>query len=165
MNISFLVGGTLIILICSLFMNACSSLVAYEIFEPNKVVMNTIISSGSSGLFIMLSGHYYNIFIEDERTKETGLTYSFNIHHLCGGILAGLISITGSSANVSLLSASMIGVFGSFIYSYSKKMLERFEIDDPLDISSIHGFCGVWSIIAVGIFDEQKGLKATGNMS
>ncbi len=79
--------------------------------------------------------------------------------------MAGLISITGSSANVSLLSALIIGVFGSFIYSYTKKLLERFEIDDPLDISSIHGFCGIWSILAVGIFDEKTGLSATGNMS
>jgi hypothetical protein len=80
MNISFLVGGTLIILICSLFMNACSSLVAYEKFEPNKAVMNTIISSGSSGLFIMISGHFNNVYLDEEKIKETGLNYSFNIH-------------------------------------------------------------------------------------
>jgi hypothetical protein len=61
-------------------MNACSSLVAYEKFEPNKVVMNTIISSGSSGLFIMISGHLNNVILDEERVKETGLNYSFNIH-------------------------------------------------------------------------------------
>ena len=79
--------------------------------------------------------------------------------------MAGLISITGSSANVSLLSASIIGFVGSCIYSQTKRILERFEIDDPLDNSSIHGFCGIWSILAVGIFDEKSGVAATGNFS
>ena len=53
-NVSLLVAGTLIILISSLFMNACSSLIAYDIFEPNIVVMNTIISSASAGLYIVV---------------------------------------------------------------------------------------------------------------
>ena len=42
--------------------------------------MNTIISSGSSGLFIMISGHLNNVILDEERVKETGLNYSFNIH-------------------------------------------------------------------------------------
>jgi ammonium transporter, Amt family len=58
----------------------------------------------------------------------------------------------------------LIGVVGSCIYSTTKRLLERFEIDDPLDNSSIHGFCGIWSILAVGIFDETEGLVITGNM-
>ena len=162
MNISFLVSGTLIILIGSCFMNACSSLVAYDIFEPNMVVMNTIISSGTSGLFIMFRNHYSNIFINEENVNETKLLQYYDIHQLCGGVLAGLISITGSSANVSLWSACLIGLIGSYIYTFTKRLLERFEIDDPLDNSEIHGFCGIWSIIAVGIFDNDKGLIYTG---
>ena len=67
--------------------------------------------------------------------------------------MAGLISVTGASANVSLWGAALIGAIGSLIYSYTKKLIERYEIDDPLDNSEIHGFCGIWSIIAVGIFD------------
>ena len=77
----------------------------------------------------------------------------FDVHQLCGGVLAGLISVTGSSANVTLWAAALIGTIGSMIYSQTKKLLERFEIDDPLDNAEIHGFCGIWSIVAVGIFD------------
>jgi ammonia channel protein AmtB len=40
----------------------------------------------------------------------------------------------------------------------------RFEVDDPLDNSLIHGFCGLWSIFAVGLFDREKGLLYTGKM-
>ena len=54
-NISLLVGGTLIILICSLFVNAGAPLRLDEnIQDPNKVVMNSVISSASAGLFTAL---------------------------------------------------------------------------------------------------------------
>lgn len=68
-----MVSGTLIILITSLFMNACSSLVAYDIFKPNLVVMNTIIASGSAGLTIVFRNHYYNVFVREDFVKETSL--------------------------------------------------------------------------------------------
>tara|TARA_B110000285_G_C15055808_1_gene579492 strand:+ start:796 stop:945 length:150 start_codon:yes stop_codon:yes gene_type:complete len=41
-------------------------------------------------------------------------------------------------------------------------IIERFEIDDPLDITEVHGFCGIWSVISVGIFDIDKGFLYTG---
>ena len=57
----------------------------------------------------------------------------------------------------------MIGVIGSIIYSSTKKIIIRYEIDDPLDISEVHGFCGIWALIAVGIFDIDNGLLYTGS--
>lgn len=54
-NISFLVSGTLIILITTLFMNACSAKIGYDIMEPNIIVMNTVIASAAAGCQIFLS--------------------------------------------------------------------------------------------------------------
>ena len=31
-------------------------------------------------------------------------------------------------------------------------MLEKLEIDDPLDAFPVHGVCGAWGVISVGIF-------------
>ena len=79
-------------------------------------------------------------------------------------MLAGLISVTAASANVSLFYAAIIGIIGSTIYTSTKRVIERYEIDDPLDNAEIHGFCGIWSLIAVGIFDSDKGMLITGEM-
>ena len=138
-------------------MNSASAKVAYDIYRPNIVVMNSIVSSAASGLLIVFTDQYYNGIQDKEIIMETQLLFYYNVHQLCGGVLAGLISITGSCANVSLFAAAIIGMVGSVIYTQTRKIRYRFEIDDPLDISEIHGFCGIWSIIATGLFDVDKG--------
>ena len=54
---SFLMAGTLIVLISSLFMNAGANMqITNETkneFMANQIVMNSIISSASSGLYVV----------------------------------------------------------------------------------------------------------------
>ena len=64
---------------------------------------------------------------------------------------------------MELWSAAVIGIIGSVIYSTTKKIVERYEVDDPLDNCEIHGFCGLWSLIALGLFDNERGLINTGD--
>lgn len=89
--------------------------------------------------------------------------YYFDVQSVCNGVLAGLVSVTASSYNIELWAAAIIGTIGSIIYSSTKKIIIRYEIDDPLDVSEVHGFCGFWAIIAVGIFDSDHGLLYTGS--
>ena len=92
------------------------------------------------------------------------ILYYYDVMHLCNGVLAGLVSVTSSSSNIELWAACLIGLIGSMIYTACKKIIIRNEIDDPMDITEVHGFCGIWSVIAVGIFDIDKGLVYTGSM-
>ena len=82
---------------------------------------------------------------------------------ICGGVLAGLVSVTSICHNISLGSACVVGFIGSFLYTQLQKVFERREIDDPLHSSSIHGICGGWSLIAAGLFDPDTGLLFVGN--
>lgn len=41
--------------------------------------------------------------------------------------------------------------------------MRKFDIDDPMDSISTHGICGFWSVIALGIFDNDEGILFTGN--
>lgn len=74
-----------------------------------------------------------------------------------------MVSVTASCNNIELWAAAGIGVIGSAIYYQTQRLISRFEIDDPLDISEVHGFCGMWAIIAAGIFDQERGFFYTGN--
>lgn len=76
-----------------------------------------------------------------------------------------MVSVTASCNNIELWAAAAIGIIGSQIYIQTKRLIQRFEIDDPLDISEVHGFCGIWAILAAGIFDQDKGLFYTGQSS
>lgn len=64
-NITLVVCGTLIILISFLFMNGGASRNISNITQtnsPNNIVMNTVISSATSGLTLMLMDQFTNIF-------------------------------------------------------------------------------------------------------
>ena len=70
-NVSLLVAGTLIILITSLFMNASSvTQISMDDMRPNQIVMNTVISAASSGIFVSMSNQYYNVFSDDNLVNE-----------------------------------------------------------------------------------------------
>ncbi len=57
----------------------------------------------------------------------------------------------------------MIGAVASVCFLISKRLINRMEIDDPLNIVSIHLICGFWGLIAAGIFQENTGLIDTGS--
>lgn len=116
-------------------MNACSAKIGYDLMEPNIIVMNTVIASAASGCQVFLFNQYSNSFQNRERMQKTQLSEYYNVHELCGGVLAGLISISGASADVELWAATIIGMIGSTIYQNARKVFQRFEIDDPLDNS------------------------------
>jgi len=78
-------------------------------------------------------------------------------------ILAGLVSITAPCAVVEPWAALLIGMIGGLVYIGSSKLIKRMDIDDPLDAAAVHGFCGAWACISVGIFGEdQNVLKSYG---
>ena len=61
--------------------------------------------------------------------------------------------------------AVFIGIIGTLIYCAVCRAYEFFKIDDPLEASQIHAFCGLWGLLAVGIFDPEQGLLYTGSFS
>ncbi len=78
------------------------------------------------------------------------------------GALAGLVSITAPTAVVTPLEAVIIGAIGGIIMYIGVNALESFEIDDVVGAVSVHGFCGVWGTLAVGIFANAPGAGVVG---
>ena len=72
------------------------------------------------------------------------------------GALAGLVSITAGTANVSPLSAVLMGAMGGIIVNYSVALFDKLKIDDPVGAISVHGVCGAWGTLAVGLFAQES---------
>ena len=72
---------------------------------------------------------------------------------MCNGLLAGLVAITAPCAFVNTLGAVIIGALAGIIVVYAVLIVERtFKLDDPVGAISVHGVCGAWGVLSVGIF-------------
>jgi Amt family ammonium transporter len=73
------------------------------------------------------------------------------------GALAGLVGITAPCASVSTASAVVIGIVAGIIVVFSCLFFERkLKIDDPVGAISVHGLCGAWGTLAVGLFGQHS---------
>ena len=68
------------------------------------------------------------------------------------GILAGLVSITAGADTISPQFAILIGAIGGIVVVFSIIFFDKIRVDDPVGAVSVHGVCGVWGTLAVGIF-------------
>ena len=68
------------------------------------------------------------------------------------GLLAGLVSITAGADSVSPFASVLMGAIGGVIVVFSIIFLDKIKVDDPVGAISVHGTCGIWGTIAVGIF-------------
>ncbi|ABA88272.1 ammonium transporter [Syntrophotalea carbinolica DSM 2380] len=79
------------------------------------------------------------------------------------GALAGLVGITAGCANVSPLSAVIIGGIAGVLVLFSVLFFDKIKVDDPVGAVSVHGVCGAWGTLAAGLFDSAGfSLKTVG---
>ncbi|MDD4956375.1 MAG: ammonium transporter [Candidatus Omnitrophica bacterium] len=72
------------------------------------------------------------------------------------GALAGLVAVTAPCANISPLSAIIIGAIGGILVVFSVEFIDKvLRIDDPVGAISVHGVCGAWGTLSVGLFAEK----------
>ena len=104
-----------------------------------KTMVTTTIAAGAGCLTTVMLGKYF----------EGGI---ISMDHAGNGVLAGLVSITANCSVVEPYGAFIIGFFGGIIYYLSSKLLKMLKIDDVVDAAPVHGFCGMWGVIASGFF-------------
>jgi Amt family ammonium transporter len=71
------------------------------------------------------------------------------------GVLAGLVGITAACAAVDGWAAVLIGAIAGVIVVFSVFGIDRLKVDDPVGAVSVHGICGVWGVLAVGLFARE----------
>ena len=110
-----------------------------------KVAMNTTIAAAAGAIIAtfvskIVLGHY-------------------DISMGLNGLLAGLVSITANCAVVEPWHAVIIGSVGGFVLFAGHFALLKAKIDDPVDATVVHGFCGYWGLLCSGIFCTDKNIQ------
>ena len=71
------------------------------------------------------------------------------------GLLAGLVAITAPSGFVSTFGAAVIGAVAGVLVCLSCTFMENaLKVDDPVGAISVHGTCGLWGVLSVGLFAD-----------
>src|SRR5213075_1911333 len=74
---------------------------------------------------------------------------------MANGTLAGLVAITAPCAFVTAPSAVLIGGVAGVLVCAAVVFVERsLKIDDPVGAISVHGVCGLWGVLAVGLLAD-----------
>lgn len=77
----------------------------------------------------------------------------------CNGALAGLVGITAPVNFVEPWAAVVIGAIAAPVMYFAVMFVERvLKIDDPVSAISVHGFTGLWGLLAIAIFAKDGGL-------
>ena len=76
-----------------------------------------------------------------------------DIEMACNGALAGLVGITAGCAYVDPWGAVVIGLIAGVIMVFGVDFVKNvIKADDPVGAVTVHGICGAWGVLAVGIF-------------
>ena len=75
-----------------------------------------------------------------------------DVSMVVNGILGGLVAITAGCNNVDPKGAVAIGGLAGILVVYGVLLLDWLKIDDPVGAVSVHGICGAWGTLAVGLF-------------
>ncbi|MEE9149514.1 MAG: ammonium transporter [Candidatus Tectomicrobia bacterium] len=81
---------------------------------------------------------------------------------IMNGLLGGLVAITAGCASVNAVGAVCIGLIAGVVVYGSCRFIEyRLKLDDVVGAIAVHGVCGAWGTLAVGIFITGANLGET----
>ncbi len=139
-NLPLSVVGTLVLAFGWFGFNAGSTLSAAD---PRiaLVAVNTLLSSSAGALAALLY-----VWVSFHK-PDVAMT--------CNGLLGGLVAITAPCAFVSPAAAVLIGVVAGVLVVWTVDRLERrLHVDDPVGAIAVHGACGAWGALAVGLLAD-----------
>jgi Amt family ammonium transporter len=112
--------------------------------EPDvvaRVAMNTTLAPAMGVILALV--------VSWMKYGKTDLTLALN------GALAGLVGITAPCAAVNSGGAIVIGAVSGILVVLGIGWLNKIRVDDPVGAIPVHGLCGIWGTLAVGLFGYE----------
>ncbi|QYG91192.1 ammonium transporter [Iamia sp. SCSIO 61187] len=133
--------GTFILLFGWFGFNAASTFAATDV-QFATVAANTAIAGAFGAVAAML----WMTYVRGGK-PDPGM--------MANGMLAGLVAITAPCAFTRPGWSAVIGLIAGVLVIESVLVIEkRFKIDDPVGAISVHGVCGTFGVLCVGIFSD-----------
>ncbi len=139
-NIPMAVLGCFILAFGWFGFNAGSSLAGTDL-RISVIAVNTMLASAAGAIVAML--YMWARYGKPDPSMTAN------------GMLAGLVAITAPCAFVSSSWAFVIGAVAGVLVCWSVVFVENaLKIDDPVGAISVHGACGAWGVLSVGLFAD-----------
>jgi Amt family ammonium transporter len=122
--------------------NPGSTLSAMDFEGVGRIAANTTLAACAAGMTAMFTAYLMN--------KTWDISFTVN------GLLAGLVAITCPCYWVSPTGSIILGAVAGVIVVGSAEALEWLRIDDPIGAVPVHGICGIWGTLSLGLFAVGK---------
>ena len=126
--------------------NVGSTLGAGDVNAMGLVAVNTTLAAAAGALGAMFHTYF--------------VTKSWNVSFILNGSLAGLVAITAGCATVTPINAVIIGLLSGVVLVISIGVVESLKIDDAVGAFSVHGACGAFGTLMIGIVGSSALLEA-----
>lgn len=113
------------------------------------VAANTTLAAAAGGVAAMFVG--WGMF------GKPDVTMGLN------GVLGGLVGITANCDGFTNGIAILVGAVAGALVVLGIVMLDKLKIDDPVGAWPVHGLCGMWGCLVIGILPNSYGLNDAGN--
>lgn len=130
--------------------NPGSTLSAMDFEGIGRVATNTTLAACAAGLTAMAYAYI--------GSKKWDVGFTVN------GFLAGLVAITCPCYWVSATGSILLGGVAGVLVVLGVELLEWLRIDDPIGAVPVHGLCGIWGTLSLGLFACGK-YGATGPLA
>lgn len=140
-NLGIAALGTFILWFGWYGFNVGSTLAADNVNQLGLVAVNTTLAAAAGALGAMFLKHW--------------LTGGWNMSFILNGSLAGLVGITAGCAFVTPIGAVVIGLLSGAVLVFSMRFVEGIRIDDAVGAFSVHGACGAFGTLMIGIVGSQ----------
>ncbi|NOQ16767.1 MAG: ammonium transporter, partial [Methyloprofundus sp.] len=72
------------------------------------------------------------------------------------GVLGGLVAITASCHLLTPQTSVCIAIVAGVIVVLGERLLEKYQIDDAINVIPVHLFCGIWGTLAFVFFSDVE---------
>jgi Amt family ammonium transporter len=141
-DLTIAISGGLILWFGWYGFNPGSTLSAMDLEGIGRVAANTTLAACAGGLTSIFFGYMRN------KKWDAGFTTT--------GFLAGLVAITCPCYWVSPTGSILLGGIAGILVVLGIDLLEYLRIDDPIGAVPVHGMCGIWGTLSLGLFAVGK---------